>query len=97
MKITNAIKEARARVRLFRHGKKQWVAVGPFFFDKPDGPTTHSNPTDYWRARVKAREWRANVALHLMSAWSYDAEYAAINTMGNLRECIRAGLREFSR
>jgi hypothetical protein len=97
MKITNAIKEARARVRLFRHGKKQWVVVGPYYPNKIDGPTTHSNPTDYWQARAHATRSRANVALHLMGAWSYDAAFVAIETDGDLRARINAGLREFAR
>jgi hypothetical protein len=97
MKITNAIKEARARVRLFRHGKKQWVVVSPYYPNKIDGPTTHSNPTDYWQARAHATRSRANVALHLMGAWSYDAAFVAIETDGDLRARINAGLREFAR
>jgi len=97
MKITNAIREARARVRLFRHGKKQWVVVSPYYPNKIDGPTTHSNPTDYWQARAHATRSRANVALHLMGAWSYDAAFVAIETDGDLRARINAGLREFAR
>ena len=96
MKITNAINEARARVRLFRSGK-QWVVVGPYYPNKIDGPTTHSNPTDYWQARAHVTRSRANVALHLMGAWSYDAAFVAIETDGDLRARIRAGLREFAR
>ena len=96
MKITNAIDEARARVRLFRSGK-QWVVVGPYYPNKIDGPTTHSNPTDYWQARVKATQWRASVAIHLMDAYSYDSDFVARETDGDLRARIRAGLREFAR
>jgi hypothetical protein len=97
MKITKAIKEARARVRLFRHGKKQWVVVGPFYFDKLDGPSTHSSPTDYWQARVKASQWRASVAIHLLDAYSYDSDFVSRETDGDLRTRVRAGLREFAR
>jgi hypothetical protein len=96
MKITNAINEARACVRLYRQGK-QWVVVGPFYFDKPDGPTTHSSPTDYWQARVKATQWRASVAMHLMDSYSYDSDFVARETDGDLLTRIRAGLREFAR
>ena len=96
MKITQAISEARARVRLFRQGK-QWVVIGPFYFDKPDGPSTHSSPTDYWQARVKASQWRASVAIHLLDAYSYDSDFAARETDGDLRTRVRAGLREFIR
>jgi len=67
MKITQAITEARALVRLARHGK-QWVVIGPF--DEPYGPSMHSDPTDYWRARAAAREWRASVASRLVAVFN---------------------------
>jgi len=92
--ITHAIKEARARVRLFRQGT-QWVVIGPFYFDKPNGPSTHSSPTDYWQARVKASQWRASVAIHLLDAYSYDSDFTARETDGDLRARVRAGLRQF--
>jgi hypothetical protein len=95
MKITSAITEARARVRLVRHGK-QWVVVGPYYPNKIDGPTMHSNPTDYWQARAHVTRSRANVALHLMGAWSYDAAFVAIETEGDLITRVHAGMRKFA-
>ena len=94
MTFNKAINEARSHVQLVR-AANQWVVIGPFFFDKPDGPTTHSSPTNYWLAQAKAKEWRANIALHLLDAWSYDSEHVAINTDGDLRTRVRAGLRVF--
>ena len=96
MTFTKAITEARSCVHLFR-AANQWVAIGPLFFDKPDGPTTHSSPTNYWLAQAKAKEWRANIALHLLDAWSYDSEHVAINTDGDLSTRVRAGLRAFAK
>ena len=96
MSITKAIDQARSHVRLFRSGK-QWIVVSPYHPHNPDGPSTHSNPTDYFQACGHAMRARANLALHFLKAWSYDAAFVAIETDGNLRDRIKAGVREFQR
>jgi hypothetical protein len=92
MTVTNAIKTARESIRMIRHGC-QWIVVSPNNPDKPNGPVRHSIPKDFFLARESMTAGRASLALSLLGHWSWDAETAAFDTPGSLRERVRAGLK----
>ena len=92
MTITAAIKTATANIRMIRHGR-QWIVVSPHNPDKLNGPVRHSQPKDFWSARQSMTAGRASLALSILGRWSWDAETAAFETTGSLRERVRAGLR----
>jgi hypothetical protein len=88
---TAAIAEARRLITTGRHGS-QWVTYSPHDWSKPAGPTSASDPRDYWQNRAHATVLRADMALCLMGFESedtyYDAERAASNGIADLDSLV---------
>jgi len=53
-----------------------WQVFGPYRVTEPTGPSTAITADSYAKARRIATQWRAEVALCLMGAWSDDVRHA---------------------
>jgi len=92
--ITQAINEAKSCIRMVKQGR-QWVLVHPYYSDNIQGPSTHSQPSDYWDIRERMTNARANTALNLLGMWTWDVDTTVTETRGNLRDKFSAGLRYY--
>jgi hypothetical protein len=77
MKKTEAIAIARKAVSAPIGSGTSWTLYGPYYSDKPNGPSTENRASSYWQARAKRTEWVAHIALVLMG---YDSTDAAVET-----------------
>lgn len=105
MNKTNAIKEA------MRHGVitgrgRSWTVWGPYYCDRPSGPSTGIQRDSYAKAVVLRSKWRADIAISLMDLTHNDREtalmeidYLASEPFGphDVRGLVDAGLRAIER
>jgi hypothetical protein len=85
--ITAAIREAKTRHQLIRHGD-QWVVTS----FRENGCWSHSWPRTYRLAREKLTIYRAEEVLRLLGVWNWNASDAIHYNTGPLRLRIKAGL-----
>jgi hypothetical protein len=72
---SEAIRESAGIGRISGRGTS-WQVHGPYRITQPAGPSTTINADSYPNARRIATQWRAEVALYLMGAWSDDVRNA---------------------
>jgi hypothetical protein len=85
--ISAAIREAKTRHNIIRHGK-QWVVTSL----NKNGCWSHSQPTTYRLAIEKRCIYRAEEALCLLGVWNWDVGSAVHYNEGPLMHRIKAGL-----
>jgi len=86
MTLTAAIREARSRHNLIRHGGL-WVVAS-----LREKGWSHSWPTTYRLAVEKRCIYRAEEVLVLLGVLNWDAQSAIHDNEGPLRQRIKAGL-----
>ena len=63
---TAAIKKARGYVSMPMGRRTSWQVIGPYYFNKLNGPSTTINFDSYQKAILCRARWVAEIALELM-------------------------------
>ena len=74
MTKTESIRIARKAVSSPIGSGTSWTLYGPYYADKPNGPSSENHADSYWSARAKRTEWVAYIALVLMGYDRADAD-----------------------
>jgi hypothetical protein len=89
MSISEAVKIASSVVYMPSGNGTSWSVIGPYYDDKPNGPTTENTRSSYWAAREVRTSWAARIALVLMGWESCDAGEALIDVTGSVAERVK--------
>lgn len=98
MSKTAALKAAQAACgSIYRRSSTDYVCFVPFYDDRPDGPSTELQASDYWRCRAWRSRKVAHVALALMGIANdeHAVEFAAeVAGETSARGILERALRE---